>query len=62
MTICHALRGASASVGVAVVADLAMALERSAVSMESTALMESARQVHGELIAVVGRLALELGA
>ncbi len=62
MTSCHSIRGACSTVGVIAAADLAAALELMAESMDVLALTEGAQLVHDELMTVVGRLALELGA
>ena len=62
MTNCHSLRGACATVGAIVAADLAEALELSAPASTPEALVDGAQEVHGELLALVGRLADELGA
>lgn len=62
MTICHSLRGACASVGVSAVAELATTLEASSAGLDAQSLRDSSQQIHDALTAVVGRLALELGA
>ncbi|MBT9594873.1 MAG: response regulator [Vitreoscilla sp.] len=62
VTACHSLRGACATMGAVAVLDLVAALERSAGHLNSEALVMYAQQIHHELIALVDRLAIELGA
>ncbi|URI07881.1 response regulator [Aquincola tertiaricarbonis] len=62
VTSCHSLRGACVSVGISGAAARAEALERSTGDLAATDLKDAAQQLHAEVAAVVGRLALELGA
>lgn len=62
ITTCHAPRSACATLGAIAIEDLAAALERSATGLDSEAILKNAQQIHHELIALVGRLAIELGA
>ncbi len=62
VTACHALRGACGTVGATAMEDLVATLERAAPQLGAAELEASGRRIHDELMALVARLAHELGA